>query len=164
MQSDIFYLKENGFGEGLFAKKVINKFEKILLFEDPVVTGKKSIKLDFKYYTSAIGNGLQIGKDAYIYLKDPGRVVNHSCNPNSGVIKDNLLIAIKKINIDEEITFDYSTTMDEDCWTLEGKCESKNCRKIIKDFKFLPKEIQNKYLKKRIVQKFISQNFQNINF
>jgi len=54
--------------------------------------------------------------------------------------------------------------MDEDCWTLEGKCESKNCRKIIKDFKFLPKEIQNKYLKKRIVQKFISQNFQNINF
>ena len=56
---------------------------------------------------------------------------------------------------DEEIFYDYSTTMDEDSWTLQCKCGSQNCRKIVKDFKFLPQELQKKYLELNIVQNFI---------
>jgi len=42
---------------------------------------------------------------------------NHSCDPNAGLQIDGQkvwLVAIKNITQGEEITWDYSTTMDED--------------------------------------------------
>ena len=41
--------------------------------------------------------------------------------------------------------------MNEDNWEMNCKCGSKNCRKIIKNFKYLPKKIQQKYIKLKIV-------------
>ncbi len=71
--------------------------------------------------------------------------INHSCNPNSGLIIKNEkvnLIAIKNIKNGKEITYDYSTTINEDNWKMRCNCGSKICRKIIKDFKYLPKNIK----------------------
>ena len=66
--------------------------------------------------------------------------------------------SIKDIKKGEEITWDYSTTMDEDKWEMDCVCQSKNCRKRIKDFKYLPKEIQQKYIKLGIVPDYILEN------
>jgi hypothetical protein len=44
--------------------------------------------------------------------------------------------------------------MDEDEWEMDCKCKSKNCRKRIRDFKYLPKEIQEKYLRLGIIPKY----------
>ena len=159
---DIFYIKKSNFGNGLFAKREINKFEKILIFEGPIVTKEKAILLDVKKYGSDIENALQIEKEKYIYPEDPARIVNHSCNPNSGLIQNLTLIAIKKIKKDEEINYDYSTTMDEDSWNLKCGCGEKNCRKLIEDFKYLPKKIQIKYLNLGVVQSFIFEKFLRI--
>ena len=84
--------------------------------------------------------------------------LNHLCNPNSGLKiegKRVTLIAIKNIKKGKEIKWDYSTTMDEDDWELDCKCGSKNCRKRIKDFKYLPKKLRQKYIKLRIVPEYI---------
>ncbi len=74
---------------------------------------------------------------------------NHSCNPNAGLtfVTDSKinLIAIKDISPGEEITWDYSTTMDEDDWEMNCKCGAANCRRRIRDFKYLPRAIQKKY-------------------
>ncbi|GAI75942.1 unnamed protein product, partial [marine sediment metagenome] len=101
----------------------------------------------------------QVEKEKYIDLKEPGKYVNHSCNPNVGIKKDKKLVAIKNIKKGEEIFWDYSTSMDEDNWTMKCKCGNKDCRKIIKDFKYLPERTKNKYLKMGIVQKFIAKKF-----
>ena len=45
--------------------------------------------------------------------------------------------------------------MDEDNYTLECMCGSPHCRRVVLDFKFLPKEIQDKYLDLGGVQSFI---------
>jgi len=94
---------------------------------------------------------LQIGYDKYL--------VNHSCNLNAGIKNNVILFAIKNIKKGEEIKFDYSTTVDEDDWTMKCECHQKNCRKIIKDFKYLPKNTQKKYLKLGIVQRFIAKKY-----
>lgn len=60
-------------------------------------------------------------------------------------------MAIKDIEKGEEITWDYSTTMDEDIWEMDCNCGSKKCRKRIRDFKYLPKEIKERYVKLGIV-------------
>ncbi len=150
------YIGDTDVGLGVFTKKQIKKSEKILKFSGPIITrcqitGKKALH----------GYPIQIEDNKYIDTKKPGVLINHSCNPNVGIKNDKMLIAIKNIYIDEEIRFDYSTTMDEDDWTMKCKCHKKNCRKIIKDFKYLPKSTQSKYLKLGIVQNFIAGKYQN---
>ncbi|PIY60340.1 hypothetical protein COY95_02285 [Candidatus Woesearchaeota archaeon CG_4_10_14_0_8_um_filter_47_5] len=161
---DIFYIDGTKVGRGLFAAREIKKGERILQFIGPLVTGSQEKELDMDKYGKLLGNALQIGKDKYIYLEDPGRIVNHSCNPNAGIKNDVELIAIKAIKKGEEIRYDYSCTMDEDSWTMKCSCTGKNCRKTIKDFKYLPEETKIKYLMLGIVQTFIAKQYEKQRF
>ena len=55
-----------------------------------------------------------------------------------------------------EITWDYSTTMDEPGWELECRCGNQNgCRKQITSFQYLPKERQKYYIDLGIVPTYI---------
>ena len=100
-------------------------------------------------------NPLQIGPSMYMDIEEPGVIANHSCVPNAGIKDDVFLVALKDISPGEEICYDYSTTMDEDYWTLQCECENSFCRGIVKDFKYLPKDLQKKYWELNIVQSFI---------
>ncbi len=157
--SDKFYVGETNVGKGLFAKRKINAGEEILIFEGSAVTSKQAERLDLEKYGKSMGNALQTGKDRYIYLKEPGRIANHSCNPNAGIKDDIKLVAIRDIPKGEEIRWDYSTSMDEDYWTMKCRCGEKNCRRVIKDFKYLPRDLRGRYLRLGIVQSFIVKQY-----
>lgn len=144
------YIAECELGKGLFAAKDFKKGEYILTFEGDVISFEQAVAKE-----ELEGNPLQIDYGTYIDLKEPGRSANHSCNPNSGIVKNNILIAIEDIFAGEEILYDYSTTMMENYWTMVCKCGSKNCRGIVKDFPLLPEDVQKGYLKLGIVQEFI---------
>ncbi len=45
--------------------------------------------------------------------------------------------------------------MLEDPFEMDCNCGNKNCREKIRDFKYLPKDIQNKYIKLGVVSVFI---------
>lgn len=87
-------------------------------------------------------------------LEEPGVFVNHSCNPNAG-LRETTLLALKDIYRDEEITYDYSTTMNEDFWTMRCDCRSPRCRGEVKDFKYLPEHVQERYLALGIVPEWL---------
>lgn len=54
---------------------------------------------------------------------------NHSCNPNAGFTSEELsLWSLRNIAEGEEITWDYSTSIDEPGWSLDCRCGSLNCR------------------------------------
>ena len=141
-------------GTGIFADKNFKEQNEVLKLQKGKLITYEEIeynKLEDRY--------LQIDKK--LYFNPFGNTINflnHSCDPNTGIIiKENeiYLIAIKDIKKGEEITFDYSTTMDEDDWTMVCNCGSENCRGIIKDFKYLPTPIQEKYIKLEIVPDYI---------
>lgn len=99
-------------------------------------------------------------------LEKPFILLNHSCEPNAFIRGKNELVALKDIRTDEEIAYDYSTSMWEDSEVmkklfgtglLEMKCNcgSINCRKIIKQFYELANDVQKRYLELKIVQDFI---------
>lgn len=155
--SDIFFIAECDFGKGLFSKKNIKKGENIFKFTGKLITFKQTLEV-----TDNFGDPLQIGKNLYINLEEPMRFINHSCNPNAGIINDITLIALRDIQKGEEIYFDYSTSMDEDHWVMQCMCGEANCRKTIKDFKYLPVQVKQKYLNLNIVQKFIAVQYQKI--
>lgn len=56
---------------------------------------------------------LGIDEEQYLDLNELSRTFNHSCNPNSFIKGKNELVALRDIKKGEEITFDYSTTMDD---------------------------------------------------
>ena len=92
--------------------------------------------------------------------------MNHSCNPNAALIipteKQPILgvvfvnfVALSDIEVGDEITWDYSTTMYQDDWEIDCRCGSRNCRKRIREFRYLPADVQQKYILMGIVAAYI---------
>jgi hypothetical protein len=95
---------------------------------------------------------LQIDRDTYVDLDPLGCLVNHSCNPNVGLRPDGWLIALRGVGEGEELRYDYSTTMDENYWTMPCECGEKQCRGRVMDFCTLPEDVRTFYLRRGIVQ------------
>ena len=137
-------------GRGVFAARNFKLGENIFRFVGQSISAKKVHLLG-----EAEGNALQIRPASYLYPDPPGVFTNHSCDPNSGVRNTVEVYALRNIRRDEEIRFDYSTTMSERRWTMLCRCGTPVCRKVIRDFHDLPDEIQRYYLRLRVVQPFI---------
>lgn len=149
-----------GVGKALYAKHFVPKGSYILTFCGPLVNDAEATRRDMANFGRIMGNELQIGPDFYVYLQEPGRLINHSCEPNAGIKHDTVLVAARDIPKDEEITFDYSSTMDEgEIWAMECRCGEPNCRGYAADFKTLPREIRKKYLQCGHVQRFIAEQY-----
>lgn len=106
--------------------------------EDPLLEGEEERHCDW------LANGRQI------LLPEPGRYINHSCNPNSWKQYRNVIRrcenARRDIRAGEEITHDYCIDGFGDV-VWECNCGSARCRKIIhSDFFELPLELKIEYL------------------
>ena len=145
------YIAECPVGRGLFAAESIVAGTEILRFTGPVLSLNEVRALG-----PAAANALQIGVDHYLYLDEPGRLVNHSCDPNAAIKNDTALVAIRDIAQNDEICFDYSTTIS-DGWTMQCQCRSVDCRGLIVAFQLLPDHLRRQYALLGQVQRFIVQ-------
>jgi hypothetical protein len=155
-QNGRLYRAVGNLGLSLFAGQQIPKNEVILTFEGKIIGfGEAVAKGDYECWP------LQFDHDKYIDLEMPGCLANHSCEPNAG-IRDTgnefciTLIALRDISQDEEIRYDYSTTMDEDFFTMPCRCGSITCRGVVEDFRRLPSDVRESYLESGLVMKFIA--------
>jgi SET domain-containing protein len=150
-------LKQTKKGRSVFANRDFRKGEFIIEFRGRIYS-RKDMPRGFNSHDN---HYLQIGKDAYLGpVKSIDDSINHSCNPNAGfrIGKKVLLFAIKNIKKGDEITFDYSTTMSDGMWKMECICSARNCRRVINDFRFLPKNVQKRYIGLGIVPDYILRN------
>ncbi len=139
-------LGKAAFGQGVFANHKITLSEHVLTFNGPRLTRAELPKP----YGAVVDHYLQVGPEDYI---GPSQAVcdyvNHSCSPNTAIrIEGNevTLFALQEMEANSELTFDYSTTMDEDEWELSCGCGARECRSKVRDFKKLPREIQQRYI------------------
>ena len=100
--------------------------------------------------------------DADHYLDPEGEIgayANHSCNPNTGIVKTGrrlLLQAIRGIAAGEEVTHDYSTLLGtDDVWKMECNCGETGCRSAVKSYKALPAATLRRYRRLGIIPDFI---------
>jgi len=155
------YISESGIdGKGLFAGKAFD-FNSIVYQPNGKIVQADEIDWD-NLGKEAYNGFLQIGAWEYLDGRADSkfRYLNHSCNPNIGYkkLKGRVsFIAIKPIAKGAEITFDYSTTMSEelDQEPMPCKCNSKNCRKVIADFRLLPKDVKKRYMDLGIVPSYV---------
>ena len=96
---------------------------------------------------------IQISQDEHLHpfdeLQDnpadyqtPWMYTNHSCNPNV-VIRGLSYIALREIQPEESITFDYETTELEMAEPFACGCQSETCRGLIRGFRHLSKLQRN---------------------
>jgi uncharacterized protein len=108
-------------------------------------------KLDLKY-------PLQVGRDLFrIPSGSIDDFTNHSCDPTTGIRlypRGTIILAIRKIHMHDEITFDYSTYLNNPYEKILCHCGAANCRGVIGNFSTLPRELQRYYLSLGIVGDF----------
>lgn len=125
-------------GLGVFAKRSFS-------IGELVVEGKPVSKT--KIRTS---HSFQVDFNSHVELDEPARLINHSCDPNLGVRNNSLggydFIAIKQINPEEELGWDYCTT-EYVSIAVKDKClcESENCRVKIGGYTTLSQKELERY-------------------
>jgi uncharacterized protein len=69
---------------------------------------------------------------------------NHSCDANLGIRGEITLVAMRDIRMGEELTHDWAMT-DSDDYTVECKCGSATCRKVLTGKDWQRPELQARY-------------------
>jgi len=124
--------KSNIDNKGLYASRDIKKGTRIIEYKGKIITAKTSEKdpkfdNDKAIYLFNLNKKYDLDGD---FKYNTARLINHSCDPNCEVTGTGLKIwihAIKNINRDEELTYDYGFGFDEDFKNYPCKCKSKNC-------------------------------------
>ena len=128
------YVAACDLGMGVFAARRLRRRELILVMGGSVIdTSGHAVR------GADHCNALQVGLNTYVDLACPGVKVNHSCRPNAGLLADGVrLVALRDIAAGTEIRFDYSTSVHDDPWTMQCRCDAADCRGTIAAFNTLP--------------------------
>jgi SET domain-containing protein len=143
-------------GVGLFASRTYKPNQTIIKIVGRVVDAG----ILWERRGTFADNCFRYGPETYLDPGDQdGRYVNHSCEPNAGIRKNNnqlFLFAVKAISAGTEIVIDYSTILgDDDIWTMRCACGRRTCRKTIRRFGALPSALKAHYVRAGLVPTYI---------
>ncbi len=132
-------------GKGIFATQKIARGHYITaLTGEPLTT--KEVALAVLASEISYDDPLQIEDNLHLVLNPVARAFNHSCSPNAGIRHSNHLYAFKDIAVDEEITYDYSSTVGMNIeWYMPCQCGTEACRKEIGNILTIPEILLKEY-------------------
>lgn len=147
-------------GRGLVALRSFRAGALVMPVLGKLVTAKEV----WRYWDKspkAAANCFRYDGDRYL---DPagelGAFANHSCQPNTGVVRRGrmlMLKAIAPIQAGDEITHDYSTLLGaDDVWTMRCNCGEDSCRRAVRNVSKLPRSTLQRYRRLGVVPGFIS--------
>ena len=131
-------------GFGLFAIEPITVNELIAMWGGQVVTTEDLAFFPIERQT----HGIQIHEDLYLIPVthgEPGDYFNHSCDPNCGLDTPISLVAMRDIQVGEEVCFDYAMSDSSDYDEFECHCGSDNCRKTVTGRDWQRRDLQERY-------------------
>jgi uncharacterized protein len=128
------------FGQGVFADQAIRKGAVIAAFDGPIYDDQ------YEPWTRDMYNhSIQFGPKIWRDSAGIARLINHSCDPNCGIKGLFKVVAMRKIEKGEQITWDYEMTEKNETWKMKCKCGSPLCRRVIGHYKNMPRSIRKKY-------------------
>jgi SET domain-containing protein len=133
-------------GIGLFAKHAIARGDIVAVKGGHVLTAAQWEDLQ-----PALGPAeIQISEDLVIAPVDRAErddsmlYTNHSCDPNLAIQGQIVLVAMRDVAPDEELTIDWATTDDGD-HEMRCRCGSAHCRGTVTGKDWMRPELQEKY-------------------
>jgi hypothetical protein len=130
-------------GRGVFARDKVRANDVLVVWGGEVVTGKMLNAMSEDKHRLSI----QIEEDLYLVTANEGPAdwVNHSCNPNAGLLGQVVLVALRDIRVGEEICFDYATSDGSPYDEFECGCGAKTCRHHVTGDDWKLPELQARY-------------------
>ena len=130
-------------GRGLFARERVHAGELLLVWGGDVVTGDMLKWMSEEKHRLSV----QIEEDLYLVTPNEGPAdwVNHSCDPNAGLVGQIVLVAMRDVRPGEEICFDYATTDGSPYDEFECGCGSALCRGHVSGDDWRKPELQARY-------------------
>ncbi len=133
---------------GLAARVDIPKDSLLAVFGGYAITHETYKNLPDDLYDRDLA--IQITQDLFLGpIKgsdvDDGDYVNHSCDPNCGILGLRYLVAMRDIKKSEELFFDYAMSDSFGIPDMDCLCNTDNCRKVIRHTDWKLPELQKKY-------------------
>ena len=131
-------------GWGSFAVESVGAGETVAAFGGCVVTGATLATVS----TDRQSRSIQVDADLYLVsgeTPEPGDMLNHSCEPNCGLLGQLLVVAMRDIARGEELTFDYAMCDASDYDEFRCLCGQPNCRGIVTGSDWRDPALQEKY-------------------
>lgn len=91
---------------------------------------------------------LQVEEDLYLVSLtncEPADLINHSCEPNAGLLGQISLVAMRDIAPGEEITYDYATSDGSSYDEFSCGCGSELCRGRVSGDDWMRADLWNRY-------------------
>lgn len=141
------------YGKGVFAKEKLKKDETLFVMGGYIL----DIEGENRLQGFPEDKPIEISEDFSFSPLSPEDIelmpqhyVNHSCEPNAGWHGQVFMVAMRDIEKDEEIVYDYAMIISsnkdsKNYFTMECHCGAKNCRKIIDEDGWKNKKLQKKY-------------------
>jgi hypothetical protein len=116
-------------GFATYATEPLHKGDLLAMWGGTVVNREMHRRLSERLQELSI----QVGDDLYLVsgVEGPGDYINHSCDPNAGLMGQIALVAMRDIEPGEEICFDYAMSDSTDYDEFVCSCGSPNCRKKV---------------------------------
>lgn len=131
-------------GVGLFATAAITDGEPVAVVGGRVLSDARfseySRTVD-RYSAAAIGEGFSVVQDP----DDPLSRGNHSCDPNLWMADEITLVARRDVAPGEEATVDYALMTVDEGWSMECRCGTGPCRRVVRGVDWRDPALQSRY-------------------
>ena len=131
-------------GRGVFAVEAIPAGTTVAGFGGNVIDRAELDALDEAVRTHA----LQIDDDLFIASElpfDDADFVNHSCDPNCGIVGSVLVVTMRAVAAGEELCFDYAMTDTDDYDEFTCSCGTPQCRGTVTGADWKEPELRDRY-------------------
>ncbi len=131
-------------GIGVFATEYIEAGTTVAAFGGLVVDGAELRALGERVRMHA----LQIDEDLFLASVPPfdaADYVNHSCDPNCGIVGSVLMVTRRAVEEGEELCFDYAMTDSDDYDEFTCRCGTPDCRGVVRGADWKRPDVQERY-------------------
>ena len=131
-------------GRGVFATATIEAGTTVAVFGGAAIDGDTLRSLPHQQQQRS----LQVADDVYlltVHDAGVGHLINHSCAPSCRLIGEITLVAARRIEAGEEISYDYATTDSTPYDEFECVCGADECRGKVTGEDWMDPAIRSRY-------------------
>jgi hypothetical protein len=128
---------------GVYALETVMEGEVLAVWGGRIITRANLDRLPGDRHRLA----LQVEEGLYLLSirEGPEDWINHSCNPNAGLLGQTVLVAMRKIDPGEEVCFDYAMTDGSPYDEFNCRCGESCCRGLVTGEDWKRPELRLKY-------------------
>ena len=133
-------------GRGLFARRAIKAGEIVAIKGGHVLdrAGLARVRGHIAESYIQIADGLFIGAATAAEVERNKLYINHSCEPNVGILGQIMFVAMRDVRAGQELTYDWA--MEENLAArTECRCGAPTCRKILTGRDWTKPALRKKY-------------------